>query len=122
MKSKNLLEEKIKFYQLRINKTIKAFNYATILVKEELIKLNHNDPRRNAFAKYSFKLEEILNDINDLTDELNIYINHKDIITTNDSRVSKTIDMLSRLEDKATDILTTLQSIAIYLENLKKEA
>ena len=113
-----LLEIKLKEVEFKIEKTREAFKYNTDVVLQGLKTLELNDPTKNIFAKYDFILKESLYKIRDLTNELNIYYKHRKIIESETDRVEKALGLLNRLEDNVIDTLTTLQAMAIYLENL----
>lgn len=96
----------------------KAFKYNSHLILNGLKTIELNDPLRNTFAKHDFTLQETLLQIKKLTNELSIFYNHKEIVLIKDERISLALQLLEVYEDKITDLLTTLQAIAIYLENL----
>ena len=117
----NLIEQfKLRLEQLdsKLNKIQLAFKYNSELVLTGLKTIELNDPARNVFAKYTFVLEETVSRIRELTNELGVFYKHKEIILTNDERVKKALYLLTKFEDKENDVLTTLQAMAIFLENL----
>ena len=121
MSLKNQFESKLKNLQVKLDKAMEAFKYTTELVSYEIRRLNKSDPRSNIFAKYSFTLENTLENINNLHAELNIFNQHRDIIVIKDSRIEKALELLDKNEEKISSVITSLQAIAIFLENLKLE-
>ena len=116
-----LFEIKLKEIEFKLEKAREAFKYNAEIVLQELKTLDPNNPRRNIFAKYDFILKESLYRIKTLTNELSIYSNHRAIIVDKNERIKRALEMFNNLEDKVIDLLTTLQAMAIFLENLKKE-
>ena len=116
-----LFEIKFKEIEFKLEKAREAFKYNAEIVLQELKTLDPNNPIRNIFAKHDFILKEALYRIKTLTNELNIYFDHRAIIVEKNERIKKALKMLDNLEDKIVDLLTSLQAMAIYLENLKKD-
>ena len=116
-----LLEIKLKEIDLKLEIVRDAFKYNTDLVLDGLKTIDLNDPTRNIFAKYDFMLKGMLPRIKDVTNELNIYHKHKTAISSKTENIKKGLELLSSLEDDIINILTTLQSIAVYLENLLRD-
>ena len=121
MDLKDQLELRLNKIQAKIDNTKQAFKYCTELVREGLREFAYVDPVRNIFAKNGFDLEEILVNINLLVSDLAIYLKYKEIILTKQERIEIALKLLDDFEDKITSILTGLQAMAIYLENLKKK-
>ena len=120
MNLKDQLELRLNKIQAKIDNTKQAFKYCTELVREGLREFAYVDPLRNIFAKNSFDLEEILVNINLLVSDLAIFYKHKGIILIKQERTEIALKLLDDFEDKVNSIFTSLQSMAIYLENLKK--
>ena len=120
MNLKDQLELRLNKIQAKIDNTKQAFKYCTELVREGLREFAYVDPLRNIFAKNSFDLEEILVNINLLVSDLAIFYKHKGIILIKQERIEIALKLLDDFEDKVNSIFTSLQSMAIYLENLKK--
>ena len=115
-----LFEIKLKEVEFKLEKAKEAFKYNTEVVLQGLKTLELNNPARNVFAKYDFILTESLHRIRGLTNELNIYYKHREIIKSKADRIKKALELLDRLEDNVINTLTTLQAMAIFLENLLK--
>ncbi len=114
-------ELKLEQIQSKLETTRKAFKYNSELVLYGLKTVELYDPLRNIFAKYNFALTATLIRIKNLNNELNIYSNHREIILREDKRIQRALELLETTEDKISDVLTTLQAMAIFLENLQKQ-
>lgn len=116
-----LFEIKLKEVEFKLEKTREAFKYNTELVLNGLKTIDLDNPARNIFAKYDFTLKESLYRIRYIANELSIYYKHRKVIESKPDRIKKALELLESLEHNIIDTLTTLQAMAIYLENLLKD-
>ena len=49
--------------------------------------------------------------------ELSIYIKHQSIMPINDKRINKVLALINEFEERISDVITTLQSMIIFLEH-----
>lgn len=110
------LEAKIQLLDIRLLKARHGISYTQELVTN-LINNTREDLIKQVFIRKKIKINDINVLLLEYVKELSIYKRHREIILENQGRINKAIELLDNLEDKVSNLIATLQAIAIVLEN-----
>ena len=109
------LENKIQLLDIRLLKAKHGVSYTQELVTN-LINKTKEDLIQQVFIRKRIEIDRTNQLLLEYTKELLIYKRHREIILGNPKRVSKAVELLGNLEDKISNLIATLQAIAIVLE------
>lgn len=114
-------KEKLELLKTKLENTTKSYKYSAELILSGLKTIDLKDPIRNIFAKHDFANQESFSRLKLLTNELSTFYKHEEVILADDKKIQKALQLLENTEDKISNLLATLQTRIIFLENLKRE-
>lgn len=110
------LESKIELLDVRLLKAKYGISYTQELVTK-LINKTKEDVIKQVFIRKRVEINHTNVLLLEYVKELSVYKRHREIILENLRRIKKAIEFLGDLEDKVSNLIATLQAIAIVLEN-----